>query len=62
VGSVDHGLKKPQNKLLSVENLSISFPLENKKHLTIANNISFHIKQEEVLGLVGESGEQHRSK
>jgi len=40
--------------LLSVENLNISFI--NDKPLKIVDNVSFEIGQEDVLGLVGESG------
>jgi len=40
--------------LLSVENLNISFA--NDKPLKIVDNVSFKIGQEDVLGLVGESG------
>jgi oligopeptide/dipeptide ABC transporter ATP-binding protein len=40
--------------LLSVENLNISFI--NDKPLKIVDSISFKIEQEDVLGLVGESG------
>ena len=44
-----------QHKLLSVENLSISFPGRNGP-VFVVNDISFDILPEETVGLVGESG------
>ena len=44
-----------QHKLLSVENLSISFPGRNRP-VFVVNDISFDILPEETVGLVGESG------
>jgi len=42
--------------LLSVENLNISFNHVSDKPLKIVDDISFTISQEDVVGLVGESG------
>jgi len=42
--------------LLSVEDLKISFTHINDKPLKIVDNVSFEMAQEDVLGLVGESG------
>ncbi|MFG6685409.1 ABC transporter ATP-binding protein [Mariniflexile sp. HNIBRBA6329] len=41
----------PQNTILSINNLSISFG-ENE----VIHNISYHLNQNEILGIVGESG------
>lgn len=41
----------PKNTILSIENLSISFA-ENE----VIHNISYHLNQNEILGIVGESG------
>lgn len=44
-------------KILSVNNLSISFPIKNEnKKLSILDEVSFKINKNEVVGLVGESG------
>jgi peptide/nickel transport system ATP-binding protein len=47
--------------LLTVENLSVQFPIkgmfgQTKKYFMAVNNINFEVKQGETLGLVGESG------
>ena len=41
----------PQNTILSITNLSISFGKNQ-----VINNISYHLNQNEILGIVGESG------
>ncbi|KAF1305733.1 ABC transporter ATP-binding protein [Enterococcus saccharolyticus] len=41
--------------MLSVENLSIDF-VSDKKSIRAVENVSFHMKKGEVLGIVGESG------
>ncbi len=43
------------NELLNVNNLSISFGNKEKK-VEVIHDISFHISQNEILGVVGESG------
>lgn len=43
------------SKLLEVKNLTTEFKMD-KGNLTAVNHISFHINNEEVVGLVGESG------
>jgi peptide/nickel transport system ATP-binding protein len=45
----------PNNKLLSVENISISF-ISNKIEKEIIHDISFYLNSNEILGIVGESG------
>lgn len=47
---------KEQTKLLSVENLSITFYAEGKKTISAVRDVSFNIKEGETLALVGESG------
>lgn len=52
---------KPSDHLIEVKNLRKSFPvkkgfLEKKVYLNAVNDISFFIKTNETLGLVGESG------
>lgn len=42
-------------KLIDVQNLTISFP-HDEERVKVVNNISFHIDKGEVVGLVGESG------
>jgi len=44
-----------QETILSVKNLSISFP-QNKKIEEIIHSISFELKKNEILAIVGESG------
>ena len=51
------------NTILSVENLVIKYPLQNKlsffkdnNYVNAVNDISFKINEGETLGLVGESG------
>lgn len=41
--------------ILKIENLAISF-FSNKKESEVIRNISYHLNQNEVLGIVGESG------
>ncbi len=43
------------NEILSVENLSISFPGKNDP-VMVVDDISFNVQTEETVGLVGESG------
>ena len=43
------------NEILSVENLSISFPGRNAP-VMVVDDISFNVRTEETVGLVGESG------
>lgn len=45
----------PNHKLLSVEELSISF-ISNNIEKEIIHRISFHLNTNEILGIVGESG------
>ena len=45
----------PNDEMLSVENLSISF-FNNKEEKEIIHNISYHLNKNEILGIVGESG------
>ena len=40
---------------LSVENLTIQYP-KNGRFISVVNNVSFQVKEGEVLGIVGESG------
>ncbi|QRM88788.1 dipeptide ABC transporter ATP-binding protein [Lacinutrix sp. WUR7] len=44
-----------KNKILAVENLSISF-FNKKEEKEIIHNISYHLNENEILGIVGESG------
>ncbi|NQW07544.1 MAG: ATP-binding cassette domain-containing protein, partial [Candidatus Pelagibacter sp.] len=41
--------------MLIVQNLSISFGL-NEEENTVVKNISFELKEQQILGIVGESG------
>lgn len=43
-------------ELLTVKNLRIAFPTENKKEKTVVDGISFSVKEGEILGIAGESG------
>ncbi|MGM0641002.1 MAG: ABC transporter ATP-binding protein [Thermotogota bacterium] len=43
------------NKLMSINNLTIQFENENIKTIAV-NDVSFDIKESEIVGLVGESG------
>ncbi|MDX1316953.1 MAG: ATP-binding cassette domain-containing protein, partial [Xanthomarina gelatinilytica] len=45
----------PNHRLLSVEELSISF-ISNNIGKEIIHRISFHLNTNEILGIVGESG------
>jgi peptide/nickel transport system ATP-binding protein len=45
----------PKSKILSIENLSISF-FNKKVEKEIIHNISYHLNKNEILGIVGESG------
>jgi peptide/nickel transport system ATP-binding protein len=45
----------PNNKLLTLENISISF-ISNKIEKEIIHDISFYLNSNEILGIVGESG------
>ena len=53
---------KSKNKLLSVENLSVEFPLKKnfwgkiKETIKAVNNVSFNLYAGQTLGIVGESG------
>ncbi|WP_055444046.1 ABC transporter ATP-binding protein [Lacinutrix himadriensis] len=44
-----------KNKILAIENLSISF-FNKKEEKEIIHNISYHLNENEILGIVGESG------
>jgi len=44
-----------KNKILAIENLSISF-FNNNEEKEIIHNISYHLNENEILGIVGESG------
>lgn len=48
-------MKSPSQILLSVEDLRVSFRVDHKP-LTPVDGISFSVQEEDVLGLVGESG------
>ncbi|MAZ72047.1 MAG: ABC transporter ATP-binding protein [Flavobacteriaceae bacterium] len=43
------------NNLLTIENLSISFGSKKKK-VAVIHDISFHVAENEIVGIVGESG------
>ena len=45
----------PKIKILSIENLSISF-YNKKEEKEIIHAISYHLNKNEILGIVGESG------
>ena len=42
--------------ILEINDLSLSFPAKNGERLTILNHISFHLRDGEILGLIGNSG------
>ena len=44
------------NVLLAVENLRIAFPRPGRGDKTVVNNVSFSLKEGEILGIAGESG------
>lgn len=44
------------NHILQVEKLTKTYPINKNSSIVAVNNISFHIKKCETLGLVGESG------
>ena len=44
------------NSLINVSGLSVEFPLSGNKKVHAVSNVSFDIKEKEVLALVGESG------
>ncbi len=46
----------PEDMLLKVEDLRTEFKISRKKTVPVISNISFQIKQGEIIGLVGESG------
>lgn len=43
------------NPLLDIQNLNISFTSENE-HNQVIHNVSYHLNENEILGIVGESG------
>jgi peptide/nickel transport system ATP-binding protein len=45
----------PNNKILQIENLSISF-FSQKVETAVIRNITYHLNKNEILGIVGESG------
>lgn len=42
--------------IMSIENLTKKFPVSGGKFLTACDNISFHVRKGETIGIVGESG------
>ena len=42
--------------IMSVENLTKKFPVANGKFLTACDDISFHVRRGQTIGIVGESG------
>ena len=48
-------MKSNKNTLLEVNNLNISIA-QNQSSKSLVKNISFHIKKNEIIGLIGESG------
>ncbi len=42
--------------IMSIENLTKKFPVSGGKFLTACDNISFHVRNGETIGIVGESG------
>ena len=42
--------------IMSIENLTKKFPVYGGKFLTACDNISFHVRKGETIGIVGESG------
>jgi peptide/nickel transport system ATP-binding protein len=55
-GSGTAHLRPEQNPLISVENLTVEFPLKKGIKVHAVSDISFDIVEGETLGLVGESG------
>jgi peptide/nickel transport system ATP-binding protein len=55
-GSGTAHLRPDQNPLISVENLTVEFPLRRGLKVHAVSGISFDILEGETLGLVGESG------
>jgi peptide/nickel transport system ATP-binding protein len=55
-GSGTAHLRPDQNPLISVENLTVEFPLKKGLKVHAVSDISFDIVEGETLGLVGESG------
>jgi peptide/nickel transport system ATP-binding protein len=55
-GSGTAHLRPDQNPLISVENLTVEFPLKKGLKVHAVSDISFDILEGETLGLVGESG------
>ncbi len=45
----------PNNIILQIENLSISF-FSQKVETAVIRNITYHLNKNEILGIVGESG------
>ena len=43
-------------ELLTVENLRIAFPRHGRGDKTVVNNVSFSLREGEILGIAGESG------
>jgi oligopeptide transport system ATP-binding protein len=53
---IDH-LHEPNDAIeLSVESLSVSFPIDRHRRLTAVEDVSFELARGESLGIVGESG------
>ncbi len=48
-------MPSPQEALVEIENLQISFPLEDRR-VSVVNDVSFTIPRAHTVGLVGESG------
>lgn len=46
----------PEQELLRVEHLSVSFPGREGRRVMVVDDISFDVRAEETVGLVGESG------
>ena len=44
------------NVLLTVENLRVAFPRHGRGDKTVVNNVSFSLREGEILGIAGESG------
>lgn len=44
------------NVLLAVENLRVAFPRHGRGDKTVVNNVSFSLREGEILGIAGESG------
>ena len=45
-----------KNVLLTVENLRVAFPRHGRGDKTVVNNVSFSLREGEILGIAGESG------